>query len=286
VKKIIRKVGNALYALTHRDYVQAVAVLKKRFLDQEERRRAGDPKNLMNFEKCVYSENGEDGILGEIFARVGMTNRRFAEFGAGTGKQNNSRRLLEQEGWSGLWIEALARRADKARLRFSKWPVKVVCSKVTCENIVSLFRENEVPIGLDLLSIDIDGNDYWVWRALMEFQPRVLVIEYNSFFLPGEEWVLPYDPEFVWDATNYQGASLASLAKLGTEQGYELVGCESRGVNAFFVRRDVAAEWFPRLPNPVEHHYVSPKYKENHFGHPPSKQLRSMLDERLRAITR
>jgi hypothetical protein len=104
--------------------------------------------------------------------------------------------------------------------------------------VATLFRDAGVPEEFALLSIDIDGNDYWVWKALDRFRPKVVVIEYNGFLPPPLSKVIPYDPDFQWSGTRYFGASLCALNKLAAERDYSLVYCERRGVNAFFVQRE------------------------------------------------
>jgi hypothetical protein len=108
-----------------------------------------------------------------------------------------------------------------------------------------LLRQEHVPTDLDLLSIDVDGNDYWIWNGLEEFHPRVVVIEYNSSLPPGCERVQPYDPESRPTLTDTSGASLESLCRLAQRKGYQLVHSDLSGTNAFFVRDDIGGELFP-----------------------------------------
>ncbi|GHT83606.1 hypothetical protein FACS189467_9020 [Bacteroidia bacterium] len=135
--------------------------------------------------------------------------------------------------------------------------LKATCSFITAENIENLFREVNVPSEFDLLSIDIDRNDYYVWDAIKSYNPRVVVIEYNSIFRPGCEFVVPYDATAMWDGTSYCGASIESLYKLGLKKGYKLVACGFSGVNAFFVREDL-----------IENKFESPFTPKNHFEPP------------------
>lgn len=177
------------------------------------------------FEQKKYSQNGEDGILKSILASIGTTNRYFVEFGVGDGKECNSRYLLKQ-GWHGLQMDCGERVKD---------PIKK--ELITAQNINALFEKYKVPKIFDLLSIDVDGNDYWIWKALAGYEPRVVVIEYNSLIPGNESRTIPYDPNFQWNhTTDYFGASLLALYKLGREKTYTLIGCDSNGVNAFFVQ--------------------------------------------------
>lgn len=205
-------------------------------------------ERLRNREFQVFSQNGEDGLLAYIFSEIGTTNRRFVEFGVEDGRQCNCANLAVHFGWSGLMLEADAADARRARafydgLRREDGPaVAVVECLVTVENVNEAIAAGGVTGEIDLLSIDIDGNDYWVWKAIDVVSPRVVVIEYNASF--GRRAIsVEYDPGFVRFKAHrsgwYHGASLAALATLGDRKGYDLIGTDSSGVNAFFVRRDV-----------------------------------------------
>jgi hypothetical protein len=130
---------------------------------------------------------------------------------------------------------------------------------VTRDNINGLIREAGLDAEPDLLSIDIDGNDYWIWDAIDCAHPRAVVIEYNGVFRPPHQIVQEYDPAFEWGSDAYFGASLKALEVLGTRKGYALVGCNFAGVNAFFVRNDLTGKMFSR-PFTAEHHYREPMY--------------------------
>jgi len=226
------------------------------------------PQCLLNFEQRVFSQNGEDGIIAEIFDRIGTTEKFFVEFGIQDGTECCTRNLLENQGWSGAWIEGSPELAERASQKFSQYPIKVLNRFVTTENIVACFEAVAVPREFDLLSIDIDGNDYWMWKALgRHYSPRAVIIEYNATFGPRQSWIMPYDPGFRHDATAYFGASLEAMARLGMDLGYRLIGCESRGINAFFVRSDLVGSKFLGVDRPTSFHYVRPHYYD-WFGYP------------------
>lgn len=151
---------------------------------------------------------------------------------------------------------------------------------VTAANICSLFEKYLVPREFDLLSIDVDGNDYWIWRAIEGYSARVVVIEYNSSISPDESKTIPYDPEFRWDGTNYFGASLLALTKLGRVKGYTLVGCDSRGVNAFFLRDDTVGDRFSMRS--LAELYSAPGYGEvvdgKFIGHRSTPRVSEMIE--------
>lgn len=221
-----------------------------------------DTKRLNRYEYQVYSQSGEDGILTEIFNRIGITDRFFVEFGVGNGLENNTTYLLIK-GWNGLWIDANTQSIgyinEKFRSIIDAGRLVAKESFITAENIEEIFRQTNVPREFDVLSIDIDGNDYWVWEAIKNYQPRVVVIEYNALFPPDTPWVMAYQPLKRWGEDSYFGASLKSLETLGLYKGYRLVGCNLTGVNAFFVRSDLIDGKFCESYT-AEAHYEPPRY--------------------------
>lgn len=236
--------------------------------------RYDDPLRLERHGATVYSQNDEDGILAEIFRRIGPTNRAFLEFGVEDGLENNTLCLLEQ-GWSGAWIEGSAVHAAAIERGFARWlasgRLRVRNAVVTRENIGALVRELGVPTEPDLLSIDIDGNDYHVWEAIDAIEPRVVAIEYNARFPPPQEWVMAYDPAHRWDGTDQFGASLESMTTLAARKGYALVGCSIAGTNAFYVKAPLAAGRFAQ-PATAAALYQPPRYyllSSFTAGHPP-----------------
>ena len=212
--------------------------------------RHGDPRRLLRYQYQVCSQNGEDGIIQEIFRRVGTTNRVFAEVGVGDGNENNTAFLLSQ-GWRGFWIDGSNEflSAVKARRDLRDGCLKWLVSFVSKENGSGPLGQLGVPEEFDLLSIDIDQNTYYIWEGLRGFRPRVVVVEYNPSIPPDIDWKVDYDPNRVWNGTHNYGASLKAFEKLASQLGYSLVGCEFTGNIAFFVRDDLVADRFaPRLP--------------------------------------
>jgi hypothetical protein len=193
-------------------------------------------------ERKVCSQFGEDGILEELFHRIGTTNKHCVEFGAADGVGSNTLYLLAHKGWTGVLIEGDPTAYARLQANLGAYPgVRPAQHFLTPDNIAAVFQALQVPRECDLLSIDVDGNDYWLWRALPAYKPRVLVVEYNEYHRPPARWVMVYNPAHRWDGTSYYGASLASLGALGSDLGYALIGTESNGVNAFFLRQDCLA---------------------------------------------
>lgn len=211
--------------------------------------RHGYPPGLAGHELKVFSQNGEDGVLAEIFHRTGTTTRWFVEFGIGSGLEGNSVLLADVAGWEGLFIEGSPGLHAQLNDKYSAIDrVRVACALVSAENVEHLFEAAGVPTDLDLLSIDIDGNDYWVWQAIARYRPTVVVVEYNGAIDPAARLVQPYEPGQGWDGTDFYGASLGALDHLGTSKGYRLVHADLTGTNAFFVRDDLADRFHDCYP--------------------------------------
>ncbi len=221
-----------------------------------------NPRKLNRYEFKVFSQAGEDGIISEIFNRIGTTNKFFVEFGVGNGLENNSAYLLVK-GWQGYWIEGSERFCKSIRQSFedliANQQLTLKNTFITAANIEDLFREGNVPTELDLLSIDIDGNDYWVWQAITNYRPRVVIVEYNAIYPPESSWVMQYNPSHQWKYNSHVGSSLKALEKLGHQKGYKLVACSFSGVNAFFVREDLLGDNFCS-PFSAENHYEPARY--------------------------
>lgn len=204
----------------------------------------------------VFSQSDEDGIIAEIFRRIGTTNRIFVEFGAEVGQENNSRHLLEQ-GWSGLWIEGNPDYPGAIRAYFENelaaGQLKLIPEFVSVENINRFISSAGISGDIDLLSVDIDGNDYHVWNAISCIAPRLVVAEHNGY-PPPMDWVMPYDPEFRWDGkTGAYGSSLMANARLSAAKGYTLVATGIYSANGFYVRNDQLSDKFPNLGAPEDY---------------------------------
>jgi hypothetical protein len=264
-EKMYRKLRSTLYysqmdtKLAHLHTMEVERYLEKHLYNNA---KYDAPDKLTKHEFQVFSQFGEDGIIREIFRRIGTTNRYFVEFGVEDGSETNTTYLLYQ-GWKGLWIDG--GRKNMASIRMScanaihTKQLTAIESFITAENIESIFARGNVPAEFDLLSIDIDRNDYHVWKAISAYRPRVVVIEYNAIFKPGDHFVVKYDANAMWDSSSNCGASLESMVKLGEEKGYKLVGSTFAGLNAFFVREDVMGDHFTG-PFTAENHYEEPRF--------------------------
>jgi len=230
-----------------------------------EYRRLFDSNRTLSFDEagfCGYSGSTEDGILLYIFALIGTSNRRFVDMGAGGVGASNTANLVINHGWYGLHVDGNKEAVRKAQSVYAKTPSvkhmlpQAVSAFITTENINSIVQSNGFEGSVDLLSIDIDGNDYWVWEALDCIQPRVVIVEYQPAISAEYSWSTPYDPEFnhrdyAANQTSkdviYAGASLAALNKLANRKGYRLVGCNIHGFNAFFVLNGEGDQLLPEV---------------------------------------
>ena len=254
--------------------VNALAIMEKeRYVrDLLSNPKYDDARRLERHGFKVYSQYDEDGVIQEIFKRIGVETKIFVEFGAGDGLENNTLKLL-LEGWQGLWLEGseefVAKISAKFRDVISAGRLRVKCAFIDRDSINELigdyFRGT-----IDLLSIDIDGNDIYVLDAITVVKPRVIVIEYNGKFPPPISIAQRYNPSHRWSHTDYFGASLAAVTKVAERKGYSLVGCGIVGLNAFFVRSDLVGDNF-QVPFTAENYYQPARYflwQTFHSGHP------------------
>ena len=199
---------------------------------------------LSDHEFRVFSQWGEDGIIQFLAGELDVRNRCFIEFGVEDFTESNCRFLLMKDRWPGFVIDGSRRNIERLRSSYYYWqyPLECVESFVTRENIASLIGRSGFGDEPGILSIDIDGVDYYVLEALGHLRPTILIVEYNALFGKERAVSVPYDPGFVRTRKHhsnvYFGASLPAFMHLASARGYAFVGVNSVGSNAFFVRRD------------------------------------------------
>jgi len=241
--------------------------------------RYSDPRSLTRFQTSIYSQNGEDGVIAEIFSRIGTTNRYFLEVGIEDGTQNNTRFLLEQ-GWKGTWIEGDEVAAARAKSNFSQFVesghLQIISARVGPQNIMELINSHNIPSEIDFISLDIDQATSHLWSAVT-LRARAACIEYNASIPASSPVETPYDPGQNWDGTNWFGAGLKRLEQIGRGKGLDLVGCDLLGVNAFFVANTLTEGKF-QGPFTSEQHWEPARYgTQIKRGHPTSNQARHWL---------
>lgn len=213
---------------------------------------------LLPFEEVEFrnfSQNGEDGILLYIFSLIGTTNKKVVEICAGNGVECNAANLIINHGWHGLLFDG-----DEINVRLGQdfyircrdtflTAPTFIHAWIDRENVNAQLIRNDMQGEIDLLSIDMDGVDYWIWQAIDVINPRVVVLEYNEL-LGYESVTIRYDPNFrrTGKEPGYWGASLAAYSSLANRKGYRLIGCNRQRINAFFIRNDVGMNIFPTVP--------------------------------------
>jgi methyltransferase FkbM-like protein len=211
----------------------------------EARQMSGsESPELSDHEFRVFSQWGEDGIIQFLLRHIPIKNKTFVEFGVEDYTQANTRFLLVNNNWHGLVLDSDSDNIAKIKntTTHSYYDLKAFQAFVTKDNINEILKTHGVVGEIGLLSIDIDGNDFWVWRAIDVIDPVIVVIEYNHRFGKDAAVTVPYEESFNRFRSSrplvYFGASLKALCLLGERKGYAFVGCNSNGVNAFFVRKD------------------------------------------------
>lgn len=222
--------------------------------------------NLRDNEYRVFSQSGEDGIIQFLLKHIAIGQNVFVEFGVEDYSEANTRFLLTGCGWSGLVLDGSSEHILKIKQSrvYWKYNLKAAQAFVTRDNINGILRDNGIVGEIGLLSIDIDGNDYWVWRAIDVINPVIVIIEYNHRFGKDLAVTIPYDESFVRGQNSkpviYSGASLRALYLLAESKGYSFVGCNSGGINAFFVRKDKKPDQIRELS--VEEGFVEGGFSE------------------------
>ncbi len=202
----------------------------------------------------AFSQFEEDGKIIFILAAIGIKQERFVEIGSDDGLNSNCANLALNFGWSGLFVDANSHSVNRGRYFYKKYPHpdgdKPVFheGKVTRENINSILEQNGCSGEVDLLSIDIDGNDYWIWDAITVTSPRIVIIETHIIY-EDKDIVVPYDPNYVFPGKHpqYHGASPVAMVKLAKRKGYRLVGANRLGFNFIFLRNDEGLEILPEV---------------------------------------
>lgn len=225
--------------------VEKQILLQSQTMSDQRRSMASIP-DLSAVEYSAFSQWGEDGIIDWLVARLPEIPETFIEFGVSNYRESNTRLLIQLRNWSGLIMDGSMENIEniKSQEIYWKYDLNAKHAFISKENINSLISEAGYSGDIGILSIDIDGNDYWVWEAINVISPAIVICEYNAVFGDLLELSVPYDPLF--QRTNYDssnlcfGASIKALTALGAKKGYKFIGTTSSGVNAFFVRRDLA----------------------------------------------
>ncbi len=201
-------------------------------------------EHLSDYEFSVFSQWGEDGIIQHLVNSLKIDNRTFVEFGVENFYESNCRFLMMKDAWSGLVIDGSQSHVDAIRRSYFFWRYNLtaVCSFIDKDNINAIIDSADLG-EIGILSVDIDGVDWFVLESIIEKMPSIIIVEYNGLFGSQSAVSVPYNPSFIRSVAHhsniYYGASIAAFDVLARAHGYALVGGNSVGSNAFFVRRDL-----------------------------------------------
>lgn len=224
-------------------------------------------KSIAENEFRAFSQWGEDGIIQYLIKNMEIPRNIFVEFGTQNYTESNTRFLLINNNWSGLVIDGSSDNIAyiKSDPIYWQYNLKAVDSFVTKDNINQILLENGIHGDIGLLSVDIDGNDYWVWQSIDSINPAIVISEYNFRFGATRAVTVPYDAKFFRTKAHYSniyyGASLKALCILATKKGYTFIGCNSAGNNAFFVRNDLKPDALKEITS--EEGYVAAQFRES-----------------------
>ena len=249
IKKILKSLGPVKWILNFRREFALIrfetirqtriqqAILKELLIQNHSK---GNP--LLKYEHQTFSQNGEDGIINEIFNRMDITKGEFIEIGTGDGSENNTRLLLEL-GWKGTWIDGnpncLKSINNNLGHFISSKKLNAQQNFVDSDNINSILKDNNISPDVDILSLDLDLTTHLVWESLTYITPKVLVIEYNGFFPKNTLWKANIKGNESWDGSINMGASLSTIIQISDLKNYKFIGTELSGTNAFFVHQSV-----------------------------------------------
>lgn len=242
------------HLLQHALPAAQLAQIQLRLQYQDLARRGVQLPAFSDVEFRCFSQNGEDGILLYLFSLLGAPTRKVVEICAGDGIECNAANLIVHHGWQGLLLDGDAAKVARGREFYTQGrntyvsPPTVAQAWITVENINQLVTEHGFVGDVDLLSLDLDGNDYWILRALTAINPRVIVLEFSALCGPLRAATMSYRHDYQLDVTQQPyrcGASLPAFVQLLAPRGYRLVGVQSLGFNAFFVKNGVGDDLLP-----------------------------------------
>jgi len=240
-QKKIETSFNPIYVISERSLL-----LQAHSFANNNRIKASLP-DLCSAEFCAFSQWGEDGIIDWLVERLPSIPKTFIEFGVEDYRQSNTRLLLQLRNWQGFIMDGSSDHINDIQNQEIYWryELEAKCAFIDRDNINKLINDAGFNGEIGLLSIDIDGNDYWVWQALDVVQPAIVVCEYNAVLGDIYSLTVPYKPDFqrtqAHHSNLYFGASIRALIKLGQGKGYQFAGTSSTGCNAFFIRNDLAS---------------------------------------------
>ncbi len=223
-------------------------------------------RSIQEAEFKVFSQWGDDGIIQFLINNINISNNYFVEFGVENYTEANTRFLLVNNNWSGLVMDGSLSNIEYIKQDPIYWKHELIAKHafITAENINEILSSENIADHIGILHIDIDGNDYWIWKNINKIKADIVIVEYNSLFGSERAITIPYQKNFIRGEAHYSnlyyGASLVALCDLAKEKNYSFVGCNSAGNNAYFILNDKLGNIKPLLPSEG---FVRSKFKES-----------------------
>jgi len=243
-KKAVAKIGQALRTIEHiNERFDEVKINQGIILSTLNRSKSSN--NIKDYEFKIFSQGGEDGIIQHLTQSIEIKNKTFIEFGVEDFFESNCRFLLMKDDWKGFVIDGSTDNMTRLKKSYFYWKhhLDAIDEFITKDNINDLLARSGFEEDLGILSIDLDGNDYFIFEAISNFKPRIIICECNPVFGKTRKISIPYKPDFnrtdAHHSNLYWGASLAAMTYLADKKGYAFVGTNSAGQNAFYVRKDL-----------------------------------------------
>jgi hypothetical protein len=240
----IKKILNRLYS-SHKfsKEIESVKILLGNIISENNKKK--NESNISSYEFSIFSQWGDDGIIDYLINNLDIKNKSFIEFGVQDYTECNTKFLLMNKNWKGLIIDEAENLINKIKNSDIYWRFDLTAIKsfITKNNINNIFKDNNFVGPIGLLSIDIDGNDYWIWDSINSVDPEIVIIEYNSRLGFEKAITIPYREDFERKKAHYSniyyGASLKALINLGKKKNYIFIGCNSAGNNAYFIKSNL-----------------------------------------------
>lgn len=261
----IQRGKSILYRLAAKTGEQQLLALGR--LLAENAKSKNNIESLEEVEFKIFSQWGDDGIIQWLVHHLDFPSKTFIEFGVSNYRESNTRFLMINNNWSGLVMDcsqANVKQIINAEY-FWRHDLATKSAFIDAKNINEILESSGMPKEIGILHIDLDGNDYWIWKEITAVKPVLAILEYNAVFGVERSITVPYDRVFqrtrAHKSNLYFGASLRALYELSSDKGYAFIGCNSAGNNAYFVKRDALSDIVREIP--VEQGFVASKFRES-----------------------
>ena len=268
---LLKKIKKLLSQLIKKDDINSKKILAAQILVRDNKNSKF--LNIQDSEFKVYSQWGEDGIIQYLINKLPIKNKVFIEFGVEDYTESNTKFLLENDNWSGLVLDGSIENIEQIRNNSVYWKYDLLAKDIfitkdnISETIEGYIKASNFDKEIGLLSVDIDGNDYYIWDSINSIDPVIVICEYNSVFGNRHSISVPYDDKFVRTHKHYSnlyfGASIKAFYTLAKSKGYEFIGTNKNSVNAFFVKSEYAKNYIPELITTLDENMKVSKFRES-----------------------